>query len=95
MFCVTTAAASEPDDERVAERKATNCVQRASADVAYARTPRSGHALSGDVAVDFDAGHGEEPPGDANRGVYNTGGGPHFGSGLTINTAAGLYETRT
>jgi hypothetical protein len=27
--------------------------------------------------------------------VYNTGGGPHFGSGLTINTAAGLYETRT
>jgi hypothetical protein len=27
------------------------------------------------------------------EGVYNTGGGPHFGSGLTINTAAGLYET--
>jgi len=28
----------------------------------------------------------------ANRGGYNTGGGSHFGSGLTINTAAGLYE---
>ena len=27
-------------------------------------------------------------------GVYNTGGGSHFGSGLTINTAAGLYEPR-
>ena len=27
-------------------------------------------------------------------GVDNTGGGPHFGSGLTINIAAGLYETR-
>ena len=24
-------------------------------------------------------------------GVYNTGGGPHFGSGLTIDTAAELY----
>jgi hypothetical protein len=23
---------------------------------------------------------------------YNTGGGSHFGSGLTINTAAGLYQ---
>ena len=25
-------------------------------------------------------------------GVYNTGGGPHFGSGLTIDTAASLYK---
>ena len=25
-------------------------------------------------------------------GVYNIGGGPHYGSGLTIDTAAGLYE---
>jgi hypothetical protein len=28
-------------------------------------------------------------------GVYNVGGGPHFGSGLTIDTAAQQYETRT
>ena len=28
-------------------------------------------------------------------GVYNTGGGTHFGSELTIDSAAGLYETRT
>jgi hypothetical protein len=28
-------------------------------------------------------------------GVYNVGGGPHFGSGLTIDTAAELYETTT
>jgi hypothetical protein len=27
-------------------------------------------------------------------GTYNTGGGPHFGSGLTIDTAAALFETR-
>jgi hypothetical protein len=27
-------------------------------------------------------------------GVDDTGGGPHLGSGLTINIAAGLYETR-
>ena len=26
------------------------------------------------------------------KGVYNTGGGPHFGSGLTIDTAAEAYE---
>jgi hypothetical protein len=26
------------------------------------------------------------------KGVYNTGGGPHFGSGLTIDTAAAAYE---
>ena len=26
-------------------------------------------------------------------GVYNTGGGPHFGAGLTIDTAAEAYET--
>ena len=25
-------------------------------------------------------------------GVYNVGGGPHFGSGLTIDTAAEQYE---
>jgi hypothetical protein len=25
-------------------------------------------------------------------GIYNVGGGPHFGSGLTIDTAAELYE---
>ena len=31
-------------------------------------------------------------PRTAVAGVYS---GPHFGSGLTINTAAGLYETRT
>jgi hypothetical protein len=28
-------------------------------------------------------------------GVYNTGGGPHFGSGLTIDTAAELTENKT
>jgi hypothetical protein len=28
------------------------------------------------------------------KGVYNTGGGPHFGSGLTIDTAAGQYEEK-
>jgi hypothetical protein len=28
-------------------------------------------------------------------GVYNIGGGPHFGSGLTISTAAELYEKKT
>jgi hypothetical protein len=28
-------------------------------------------------------------------GVYTVGGGPHFGSGLTIDTAAQQYETRT
>ena len=27
--------------------------------------------------------------------VYNVGGGPHFGSGLTIDTAAGQYEHKT
>jgi hypothetical protein len=27
-------------------------------------------------------------------GVYNTGGGPHFGSGLTVDTAAELYERK-
>ena len=27
-------------------------------------------------------------------GVYNTGGGPHFGSGLTADTAAELYAQR-
>ena len=27
-------------------------------------------------------------------GVYNTGGGPHFGSGLTVDTAAELYAQR-
>ena len=27
-------------------------------------------------------------------GVYNTGGGPHFGSGLTIDTAAELYGNK-
>jgi hypothetical protein len=26
-------------------------------------------------------------------GVYNIGGGPHFGSGLTIDTAAGRYAS--
>ena len=26
-----------------------------------------------------------------NAGVYNAGGGPHFGSGLTLDTAAELY----
>lgn len=28
------------------------------------------------------------------KGVYNTGGGPHFGSGLTIDTAAEAYENK-
>jgi hypothetical protein len=28
-------------------------------------------------------------------GMYDLGGGPHFGSGLTIDTAAGLYENKT
>ena len=28
----------------------------------------------------------------SNRGGLQTGGGPHFGSGLTINITAGLYE---
>ena len=28
------------------------------------------------------------------KGVYNIGGGPHFGSGLTIDTAAEQYEKR-
>jgi hypothetical protein len=27
-------------------------------------------------------------------GVYNVGGGPHFGSGLTIDTAAELHANR-
>ena len=27
-------------------------------------------------------------------GVYNTGGGPHFGSGLTIDTAAEQYDLK-
>ena len=27
-------------------------------------------------------------------GVYNTGGGPHFGSGLTIDTAAEAYQNK-
>jgi hypothetical protein len=27
-------------------------------------------------------------------GVYNTGGGPHFGSGLTVDTAAELYAQK-
>jgi len=59
---VTTAAASVPEDERVAGCKAWNCMQR--------------RALTSS---------------SESRG-YNTGGGSHFGSGLTINTAAGLYE---
>lgn len=28
-------------------------------------------------------------------GIYNIGGGPHFSSGLTVDTAAGLYEDKT
>ena len=28
-------------------------------------------------------------------GVYNVGGGPHFGSGLTIDTAAEIYDNKT
>ena len=28
------------------------------------------------------------------KGMYNLGGGPHFGSGLTIDTAAGMYGKR-
>ena len=28
------------------------------------------------------------------KGVYNIGGGPHFGSGLTIDTAAEKYEKK-
>ncbi|MDI9899133.1 hypothetical protein QM716_04630 [Rhodococcus sp. IEGM 1409] len=27
-------------------------------------------------------------------GIYNIGGGPHFGSGLTVDTAASLYESK-
>jgi hypothetical protein len=27
-------------------------------------------------------------------GIYNIGGGPHFGSGLTLNTAAEVYEKK-
>jgi hypothetical protein len=28
------------------------------------------------------------------NGVYNVGGGPHFGSGLTVDTAAELFAKR-
>ena len=37
--------------------------------------------------------HGSYPQRVA--GIYNVGGGPHFGSGLTIDTAAAIYEDRT
>jgi hypothetical protein len=64
VFCVTTAAASAPEDERVAERKAWNCMQR--------------RALTSS----------SESRGLQHRRRI------HFGPGWTINTAAGLYETR-
>ncbi len=61
----------------------------------YVRHSATNHViLLGRAFIDQNAGNN---PGYPKRiaGVYNVGGGPHFGSGLTIDTAAEIYDNKT
>ena len=57
-------------------------------DAGFDRTKRRGLTTRGEAFTDA----GGYPQRIA--GVYDTGGGPNFGSGLTIGTAAEQYEDR-